>query len=83
MYYIIKYDDALITDFSGGGGEFFEAEPRQECVVEREASWGIAKSSVDWGRAFDVGEVAGGRGRQWGRVAERARARSQWDELYF
>ena len=51
----------MLTDFSEGGGEFFEGELRQECAVEREASWGIAKLRVDWGRAINVGEAAGGR----------------------
>jgi len=45
---------------SGRGDEFFEGEPRQECAVEREASWGIAKLRVDWGRAINVCEAAGG-----------------------
>jgi len=47
--------------FSGRGGEFFEGEPRRECVVEREASWKIAKLR-DWGRVIDVGEAATGMG---------------------
>ena len=34
----------------------------QECAVEREASWGIAKLRVDWGRAIDVSEAAVGGG---------------------
>ena len=66
--------------FSGGGGEFFEGGPRQECAVEREGSWGIAKLRVDWGRAINVGEAGGG--QRWGLVAERAGAHSQWNELY-
>ena len=50
----------------------------QECVVEREASWGIAKS-WDWGCVIDVGEAAAGG------VATGAgcRKHAQWDELYF
>ena len=27
-------------------------------MVEMEASWGIAKLRVDWGRAIDIGEAA-------------------------
>ena len=42
---------------------------------------GIAKLRMDWDRAINVGEAAGG--WQWGWVAKRAGVRSRWDELYF
>ena len=54
-----KYNTVTLTAFSGGGGEFFEGGPKQECVVEREASWGIAKLR-DWGSVIDVGDAAAG-----------------------
>ena len=40
---------------------FLEGKPRQECAVEREASWGIAKLR-DGGCVIDVDEAAVGQG---------------------
>jgi hypothetical protein len=57
-------------------GRFF-LRRRQEHAVEREVLWGTTKLRVDRGHVVDVGEAL------VAAEAERARAHSSCDELFF